>query len=273
MAATHTNGLTTDYELTGSGTPIVFVHGGWMSADMWDPQVDFFGEEYQVLTYDIRGHGRTGGSAESTYSIDRFVEDLRELVEALSLDTPILCGLSLGGMIAQTYANRYPDDVRGLVLAGAMQSFPPLPVTRSQQEVLFPRAALYPSMYLVGSRSYFRLLLQGIQLAQGGRPWIAIDDEVRRYATDEVRRIRTTEFVKIFDAMYEFDTRGDLEIAAPTLVLTGDHEAPPVVAQSDRLVETIDDATRATIPDAGHLSNLDNPDEFNRVLDRFLTGL
>jgi len=273
MAAIHANGSTMHYESTGTGPPIVFVHGGWLSADMWDPQVDFFAEEYRVITYDVRGHGRTGGSDEPTYSIDGFVADLRTLVTELSLESPILCGLSLGGMIAQTYASEYPDDVRGLVLADTMQSFPPLPISRPQQETLFPRVALYPSMHLVGARSYFRFLLQGIQLAQGGKPWLTLDDEVRKQATNEVRRIGTSEFVKIFDAMYEFDSRGDLAITAPTLVLTGDHEVPPVVAQSDRLAERIENATRATIPTAGHLSNLDNPAEFNRVLDRFLADL
>lgn len=273
MTVAHASGLPMHYDLTGTGPPIVFIHGGWLSADMWDRQIEHFAEEYQVLTYDIRGHGRTGGSEEATYSIDRFVEDLRALVEALSLDSPILCGLSLGGMIAQTYASRYPDDVRGLVLAGAMQSFPPLPISRFQQEALFPRPMLYSSAYFMGARSYFRLLLQGIQLTRGGRPWIALDPEARRYATNEVRRIGTGEFIKILDAMYEFDTRGELDITAPTLVLTGEQEAAPVVAQSDRLAETIDHARRATIPEAAHLSNMDDPEAFNQTLDRFLSDL
>jgi pimeloyl-ACP methyl ester carboxylesterase len=273
MPELSTNELSTYYELTGTGTPIVLVHGGWMSAEMWEPQVEFLADRYQVLTYDVRGHGRTGGSEEPIYSIERFVADLRELIEELSLDSPVLCGLSLGGMIAQTYANRYPDDLTGLILADTMQSFPPLPITRLQQELLFPRLALYPSMYAFGARSYFRLLLRSIRLAQGGQPWIAIDEAVQRRAIREVGRLGTNEFVKIFDAMYEFDTRGELAITAPTLVLTGDHEAPPVVAQSDRLVERLGNASRETIPEAGHLSNLDNPEAFNRALDRFLAEL
>ena len=273
MSVLRTNGLSTEYERTGTGTPIVLAHGGWMSADMWEPQVDFLADRYRVLTYDIRGHGRTGGTDEPTYSIDRFVDDLRALVERLSLDRPVLCGLSLGGMIAQTYAHRYPDAVQGLVLAGSMQSFPPLPITRLQQEILFPRSALYPSMYAIGARSYFRLLLQGIRFARGGRPWLTLDDDVRRYAMRDVGRLAPGEFVKIFDAMYDFDTRDGLAITVPTLVLTGDHEAAPVVAQGDRLAETIENASRATVPDAGHLSNLDNPEAFNRALDRFLADL
>jgi pimeloyl-ACP methyl ester carboxylesterase len=271
MATTHANGAAMHYELTGTGLPIVFVHGGWTSADMWAPQVERFAEEYRVLTYDVRGHGRTGGSAEPTYSIERFVADLRALIEDCSLDSPVICGLSLGGMIAQTYANRYPGDVRGLVLAGTMESFPPLPISRLQQETLFPRLALYPWMHAVGARSSFRLLLNAIRVAQSGRPWLALDEDVRRYARREVRRIETSEFVKVFDAMYEFDSRGERSITAPTLVLTGDHEAAPVVTQSDRLAERIENATRVTIPDAGHLSNLDNSEAFNEALGRFLT--
>lgn len=266
------DGVTLYYESEGTGPPIVFVHGGWMDGEMWTPQVERFAGSHRTITYDVRGHGRTGGSEEPTYSIDLLVEDLRALIESLSLDAPILCGLSLGGMIAQTYANRYPDSVRALVLAGAMRSFPPLPITRIQQEVVFPRVPLYTSMWLLGSRSSFRLILQGIRLAQG-HPWIALDDRARRYAFEAVGRLDTAEFIKIFDAMYEFDTRGDLEITAPTLVLTGDHEAVPVVQQSDRLAEVIETASRTTIPDAAHLSNLDNPEAFNDALERFLSTI
>jgi pimeloyl-ACP methyl ester carboxylesterase len=240
---------------------------------MWKPQVENLADRYRVLTYDVRGHGRTGGTEEPTYSVERFVEDLRGLLEGLSIERPVLCGLSLGGMIAQRYADRYPDDLRGLVLAGSMQSFPPLPITRLQQELLFPRPALYPSMYALGARSYFRLLLQGIRLAQGGRPWLALDEEVRRDAIGKVGRLAPGEFVKIFDAMYGFDTREDLSISVPTLVLTGDHEAPPVIAQSDRLAEVVENASRAEIPEAAHLSNLDNPEAFDRALDDFLADL
>ena len=272
MSETRINDASLHYELNGAGTPIVFIHGGWLSGDMWESQIEHFSDEYQILTYDVRGHGQTGSSSRTTYSIDLFVDDLRALIETLSLDAPILCGLSLGSMIAQTYASRYPEDVRGLVLAGTMRAFPPLPITRLQQEVVFPRVPLYASMRLLGARSYFRLLLRGIRAAQGHH-WIALKNENRSYAFDEVRRLDTNEFIKIFDAMYKFDSRGDLGITASTLVLTADHEAYPVIQQSNQLASIIENASKQTIADAGHLSNLDNPSEFNRELGRFLSNI
>jgi pimeloyl-ACP methyl ester carboxylesterase len=112
-----TNDIKTYYEDTGTGTPIVFVHGGWMDHRMWASQVEAFADEYEVITYDIRGHGRTGGSFEKRYTIELFAADLMALVEGLDIDCPVVCGLSLGGMIAQTYAVRYPEGLRALILA------------------------------------------------------------------------------------------------------------------------------------------------------------
>ena len=175
-------------------------------------------------------------------------------------------------MIAQTYASRYPNEVSGLVLASTVQSFPPLPITRLQKEVVFPRVPLYSTMRLLGAQAYFRLLLQGIRVAEGHH-WIALNEQVRSYAFNEVRRLTTNEFIKVFDAMYKFDSLEDLGITAPTLILTGDHESEPVVQQSKQLADSIGNTSRQTTTEAGHLSNMDNPTEFNRELGRFLSNI
>jgi non-heme chloroperoxidase len=82
------------YEDHGTGSPLVFIHGDWASRRMWEPQIDHFASEYRVITLDIRGHGETGSTAESQYSIDLFVEDLRTLLVSLSVSNPVVCGLS-----------------------------------------------------------------------------------------------------------------------------------------------------------------------------------
>lgn len=111
----HTNDIETYYERHGEGRPIVFVHGGWADHRMWRPQIDQLSDGHETIVYDVRGHGRTGPSAEERYTVELFAADLNALVTVLDLDRPVVCGLSLGGMIAQTYAARY-DELRGLVL-------------------------------------------------------------------------------------------------------------------------------------------------------------
>lgn len=271
MPRTQTNGASTYYETHGDGRPIVFIHGGWTSSEMWDPQMRSFAPEYRIVTYDVRGHGRTDDPTARRYSIDRFVDDLHDLLCDLDIDEPVLCGLSLGGIIAQTYAATHPETVGGLVLADTTQWIPPLPLalTSCQKRVLFPKTVVYPYIRAIGVKRYFRLLLAGIQAAEGHR-WLALTPEVREYALREIDAFSTEEYLHVLDALYEFSGCDLGAINAPTLVLVGTHESVAVRRQSTRMATVIENAMKDTIPDAGHLANLDNPDAFNDRIDRFL---
>lgn len=256
----------------GDRQTIVFVHGGWLSGSMWRPQIDHFADDYRVVTVDLRGHGRTGATGERDYTIELFADDLRRTLAALDVDAPILCGLSLGGLVARTYAATTDDDLAGLVLAATVESLPPVPMTQLQKQFLFPKLSIYPTFRLLGSGASFRMLLQSVRAVEGSA-WLALDDDVREYALSEVDQFPITEFIKVFDALYDADPRDVENITAPTLLVYGDHEAKAVVAQNRRLARRIDDATTTVVPDAGHLSNLDNTADFNATVDQFLERL
>lgn len=267
-----TENLTTNYTERGTGPPLVFIHGGWLSEKMWRNQIERFEGDYRVITYDIRGHGQTGGSPKSTYSIDLFAEDLRRLLTNLSVERPVLCGLSLGGMIAQKYASRYANDVSGIILANTVQSFPPLSLTHAQKELLLPKIQRHLMLYGLGPQLYFRLSFPFFQLSQGHR-WISLERDTRNYVLQDVDRIRTDEFVKIFDAMYNCDLRNDIQITNPTLVITSDHEHHTVRKQNVQIMKNIRKSSHIEIPDAGHLVNMDNSRAFNSEVDDFLSRL
>ena len=96
MPTVRTNDIETYYERRGSGPPLVFVHAAILDHAQWDPQVDALSDQYTTVAYDVRGHGRTGGSARNRYSIDLFADDLDALITALDLDDPVVVGLSTG---------------------------------------------------------------------------------------------------------------------------------------------------------------------------------
>ncbi|WP_266081435.1 alpha/beta fold hydrolase [Haladaptatus caseinilyticus] len=264
--------MNTHYTQRGTGTPLIFIHGGWLSERMWTDQMERFERDYHVISYDIRGHGQTGGSPKSTYSMDLFVDDLRRLLTELSVEMPVLCGLSLGGMIAQKYVDRYPDDVLGVVLANTVQSFPPFPLTQTQKELLFPRLQRHLALSNLGPQSYFRLSFPLFHLFEGHQ-WISLDRDTRKYALRDSDRISAEEFAKIFDAMYTCDLRTDVSISCPGLVLTSDHETRAVRRQNVRIAESIQHSSHVEIPDAGHLMNMDNPEAFDSAVDRFIADL
>lgn len=100
------------YEVTGGGEPIVFIHGFTLDHRMWQPQVNFFSKNYQVITYDARGFGKSSMPTHH-YSHD---DDLQALLKQLNVASVHIVGLSMGGRIAINFALAHPDSVRTLTL-------------------------------------------------------------------------------------------------------------------------------------------------------------
>lgn len=271
MPTCATNDIETYYERAGSGHPIVFVHGGWLDHRMWAPQVEMFAEEYEVITYDVRGHGRTGGSAEERYTVELFAADLLALVETFDIERPIVCGLSLGGMIAQTYAARYPTRLRALVLADTAVSAR-LTLTDTIQTLLFPKWAMTATVRLLGPERWTDFAFRLATLTRG-ESWFGRDESVQSYVRETMAAFSTSEYNKIFGAIYDFRMVDLGAIEVPTLVLNGEFESDSVFRHTTTLERRIQDVETRVIPDAGHTSNMENPDGFSEALRDFLNPI
>lgn len=106
------------YEVTGQGNPIVFIHGLGSSIRDWEYQVEYFSRRFQVIAFDIRGHGKSEKPA-GPYSIPLFAGDTAELIKALDIAPAHVVGISLGGMIALQLAANEPELVRSLVVVNS----------------------------------------------------------------------------------------------------------------------------------------------------------
>lgn len=269
MPAVETDDASLYYESYGHGDPLVFVHGGWVSSRMWEPQVDRFADDHRIVTVDVRGHGRTGETDRRRYSIPLFAADLRTVLEREdAADEPVVCGLSMGSHVVQAYAATY--DVERLVLAATTRTVPPIPMSKAQKLAFAPKPVVHSFIRQVGVRSYYESLLTTIRAIEGHR-WVALEDENRRYVREEIDSFDTREYIKVFDALYDHDPPDHDGIDVPTMLVHGDHESSAVVDQNRGLEATLD-AVRVEIPDAGHLANLDNPAAFDTALDRFLAS-
>jgi len=266
MPTVQTNDIETHYERRGNGPPVVFVHGAMVDHTQWQPQFDALAEAYTVVAYDVRGHGHTGGSDRERYSVDLFADDLAALVDALELDRPVVCGLSLGGCIAQAFAERYPEKLSGLVLA---DTFGPAPLSVGEHIQRQALRATVPLARLVG----FQRVERAMVWAQERRsPGVSGD-----YAN--IERIRATgptmetaEFAKVVRALVNYAEVpvGYRAIAAPTLILYGDDETAWIRRHAAHMGRWIRDSTVREVPDAGHASNLDNPAFVTDALGTFL---
>ena len=272
MPTIPTNGIETYYERRGDGPPVVFVHASVLDHAMWDRQVAALSDDYTAVVYDVRGHGRTGGSDASAYDVALYAEDLHALVEALGLDRPVLCGHSLGGMIAATYAASHPDGIAGLILADVMLTDTFEPGVRSLGEWFLRRVvlnALIPPVRLVG---YERVERVNVWLTErlfgGGAGDYGNVERLRETGPG----MTTDEFVKVIRSMMRFpDAPLDLSaVAVPALVMYGENELPFVVRYAAELAARLPDADVAAVPGGGHASNLDNPDYYTAAVRSLL---
>ncbi len=270
MPTVQTNDIETYYERRGDGPPIVFIHGAILDHSQWTPQMDALSDEYTTIAYDVRGHGRTGGSATDAYSIDRFADDLDALITALDLDTPVLCGLSMGGCIAQAYAATHSDRLAGLVLA---DTFSPELFNRRewlQRSVMLQ--ATIPPVRLVG---YKRVEKAMVWLQERFQTGVSGDYDNIEQLRAEGQKMTTDEFAKVIRAVATFhETEIDFSaITVPTLVLYGENEPAFIRRHAPKFASEISNVAVRAVPAAGHASNLDNPEFFTSAIQEFLSEL
>ncbi|MDY6818206.1 MAG: alpha/beta hydrolase [Halobacteriales archaeon] len=262
-----TGDIETYYRRCGDGPPIVFIHGMAMSTTQWEPQLGALSDEYTAIAYDVRGHGHTGGSDRDPYTIDRYAADLDALLTALAIKRPVLCGLSMGGCIAQVYAATHPEEVAGLVLSDTFTAGP-LPIGG---RLLFANLRGMGRMDRV--IRYTTLNRLQTRIADRLTPGIAGDIETIQQLMESAPTIPHREFRKIADSVAAFPKQ-ELDysrITCPTLVMHGENVPAILRTMHTRLAEQLTNAPvmMRPVPDAGHASNVDNPTFFTAEVRRF----
>jgi len=267
MPTVETNGVETYYERHGEGPPVVLSHGGGWDHRSWMGQVEALKDDYEVVVYDVRGHGRSGSSDEN-YTMDAYAADLKALVDVLDLGRPIVGGLSLGGMIAHTYAATYPDDCAGLIAAEAMVEF-----DLSRTERLIGTAMKYVMRVVGPART--RTLRGWIAKRRGNveddgdEPMPGLDVTVGEYMDEVAESMGSEESLKMSAAVETLD--GDpAAIEVPTLVVTGEDPHDAIAAGAAAMEAAIDDVRVEVVENAGHGVNLEEPGAFNEALRAFL---
>ncbi|MFW9819877.1 MAG: alpha/beta fold hydrolase [Candidatus Thorarchaeota archaeon] len=122
MSFSFANGINISYDVKGTGFPIIFIHGFGSKKEIWKPQVTELSNKYKTITFDIRGTGKTD-RPNYLYTMNMFVEDINGLLNNLNIESTHLIGRSFGGMIAQNFVLKYPDNVNKLVLIATNARF------------------------------------------------------------------------------------------------------------------------------------------------------
>jgi pimeloyl-ACP methyl ester carboxylesterase len=259
-----TKGLRTFVQTAGRGTPIVFIHGALLNSDLWQGQLETLSHQFQCIAYDLRGHGRSGKTALKRYSAALFARDLLAILDALRIEKPILCGLSLGGMIAQTFAARYPHRVRGLILCDTAISTRYHLSDRLISE--FVGIVTPSAVSLLGTKR----LRFFTQFMNGHRKWVSQTEEGVQFAERAISMIEPAEVVKIINAVRTFHSVILRRPPLPVLMINGEEDSPLILRQATMLQRVYPGSSYRLIPGAGHLSNIDKPEVFHAAVSDFL---
>ena len=255
-----TNGIETYYELHGKeGLPwLVLSHSLACSVRMWDEQIAAFRDRYRILAYDTRGHGGSDAPA-GAYTLELLADDLKALLEHLRVARAHYCGLSMGGMIGQTYALKYPGMFASLTLADTTSRIPAEALPVWQDRI---RTAGSQGMQPLVEPTLARWFTEPYRKAQ---------PQTMRRIGDLIASTPVAGYAGCCQAIPKINLTSRLkEIRCPMLILVGEDDPGTPVAMSKEIQENAPGSKLVVLPHAAHLSNIEQSGGFNRALDEFL---
>ena len=261
------NGRRVQYVDEGEGDPVIcLVHGFPLESALWRPQIDHLvAKGHRCLAPDLFGFGRSEAPSErSDYSIPGYADQVAGLLDALGTGPVVLGGLSMGGYIALDLVHRRPELVRALVLAD----------TRAEADTEEGRQRRADQQTFLAGGGERSSLADGLLDAL-----ISKRGPERESAVEQARSFMLATPVEGWiGALEAMRTRGDAtpwlgDIAVPTLILVGEDDNLTPFTAATHLADHIAGSELVVVPEAGHLSNLEDPHSFTMALSRFLDGI
>jgi pimeloyl-ACP methyl ester carboxylesterase len=248
----------------GRGPAVVLLHAFPLNASMWAAQREALSGSYRVLCPDQRGFGGTQLGHDEP-SLDEIADDFAAMLDAKKVETCVLGGLSMGGYVAMAFLRRHPQRVRGLILADtkAVADSPEAAANRRRMadEVIAAQSAaqlvdeVLPGLLGATTMAKRALVLGRVK---------ALVERAPAYAVAWAQRAMA-------DRPDSFDTLR--AVAVPTLVVVGEEDTLSPLAEAQAMAEAVPGATLVTIPESGHLTSVEAPEEFNAAVAEFLAAV
>ncbi len=245
------------------GPPIVLCHSFLCTREMWAAQAEALSESYRVINLDLRGHGDCG-PAEDECSIGDLVYDVLAVLDHLEIEEAVWCGLSIGGMTAMRAAISQPDRVAALVVADSTAA----------AETLYKRVK-YATMGTASRVLGVRRMMPAVLPLMFGRTTLREQPEL---VEEWGERMAETHLPSLLNVLRTLMRRRSMlerlgEVRVPTLVLVGEEDRSLPPKHSRAIEKAIPGAEVTIIPEAGHLSALEQPEAVTAAIRDFLADV
>ncbi|MGE3824980.1 MAG: alpha/beta fold hydrolase, partial [Bacteroidia bacterium] len=243
--------------------PVIFIHGFPFNKSSWEPQLDFLSRTQRVIAYDIRGFGKSSaGDEEQTISL--FAGDLIRLMDALQIPQAIVCGLSMGGYIVLNALTRHPERFKAVILCDTQ-------CIADTPDVKAKRYKTADEINEQGSKGFSEAFIKNLFAEKTYSTKANLVEKIRTVILSNSAKSLTATLAAI--AEREESCSLLINNSMPTLILCGTEDKLTPLVQSEFLSVTLKNSTLHSIENAGHLSNLEQPDEFNQRISDFISGL
>ena len=258
------NNFHVSYDDVGEGRiPIIFLHGFPFDKSMWRKQLEFLQASYRVIAYDSRGFGKSYDE-ESALSIDILAEDLIAFMDKLHLEKAIVCGFSMGGFITLNALKRFPQRFEALILCDTQ-------CIADTAEVKAKRNAAIDDITANGAldfnEGFIKRVFHKDSLLNKKELVVKLRSVV--YATSHHSLIRG--LTALAERTETCSTLSAIHI--PTMIICGREDEVTPLAQSESMHAAIKGSLLCIIENAGHVANVEQPDEFNNYLHEFLRSV
>jgi 3-oxoadipate enol-lactonase len=251
------NGIDIHYEIEGSGPWLTMSHSLACDLHMWDPQMPVLTKQFKVLRYDTRGHGQSSAPA-GEYTLEQLADDVKGLLDALKIRQTHWAGLSMGGMIGQAFALKYPGIFQSMVLADTTSRRPP------------DAAKMWGDRVQTAREKGMGALVESTLGRWFTEPYRNTRADVMARIGNGIRNTPVAGFVGCCHAISKVDFLDRLkEIKCPALVMVGEHDhgTPPEAARA--IHQNLKGSELKIIPSAAHLSNIEQERVFNDAMMGF----
>lgn len=251
--------ISVSYVDLGDGLPVVFLHGFPFNKSMWKDQHNLAKQNFRVIAPDLRGFGNS--QDDSDLSINLFADDLLALMNELHLDQVVLCGLSMGGYIALNAIQRFPERINAIILCDTQ-------CNADTEEGKAKRLKSIQDIKSNGITDFTEGFLKNVFHPEtlSSKPEIVAGLKNMMLSNSEHA---FTHGLKALAERNETCSKLD-QINVPALIICGSDDTLTPVSKSQYLHENIKGSQLSIIQKAGHISNMEQPEEFNKIIIDFL---